>query len=45
MPDYSDYVLSVYGLATLLLLGPAWVWWRRLQRVRRLLQAEGKELP
>ncbi|WP_130471445.1 heme exporter protein CcmD [Candidatus Magnetaquicoccus inordinatus] len=45
MPDYSEYVLSVYLLALLLLGGPAFVWLRRLQQLRRQLQAENKDLP
>ncbi|MBF0183826.1 MAG: hypothetical protein HQM06_05485 [Magnetococcales bacterium] len=43
MADYSEYVLSVYLLALLLLAGPALLWSLRLRRLRRMLQAEGKE--
>ena len=39
--EYTEYVVAVFVLATVVYGGLIFIWWRRLRRLQRLLQAEG----
>lgn len=41
MGEYTEYVLGVFGLATVVYGGLTLFWWLRLRRLQRQLQAEG----